>query len=109
MLSTFIDENRSEILERSRARVAKRSAPRPTDEELDKGTALLLEQLAKALRTTNADVAFDEDASKHGADLLRMGFSIAQVVYDYGDVCQTITELALEQQAPIRTEEFRNL
>ncbi len=109
MLSDFITQNRSEILKRSRARVANRSAPRPTDEELENGISQFLDQLIKALPTTNADVEFDENAAKHGADLLRMGFSIAQVVHDYGDVCQTITELALEQDAPISTVEFRQL
>jgi hypothetical protein len=103
MLSDFITQNRSEILKRSRARVANRSAPRPTDEELENGISQFLDQLIKALPTTDADVEFDENAAKHGADLLRMGFSIAQVVHDYGDVCQTITELALEQDAPIST------
>jgi signal transduction histidine kinase len=38
-----------------------------------------------------------------------MGFSIAQVVHDYGDVCQAVTELALEQDVPIGTDDFRNL
>jgi signal transduction histidine kinase len=109
MLSDFVTQNRAEILKRSRARVAKRSAPRPTDEELEKGIPLFLDQLAQALRATPDDVALDGDAAKHGADLLRMGFSIAQVVRDYGDVCQTITELAIELDAPITTDEFRNL
>jgi signal transduction histidine kinase len=31
------------------------------------------------------------------------------VVHDYGDACQTITELAIERKAPIKTEEFRAL
>ncbi|MGA3124347.1 MAG: sensor histidine kinase, partial [Polyangiaceae bacterium] len=34
---------------------------------------------------------------------------IAQVVHDYGDVCQVVTELAVEEQAPISGEEFRTL
>jgi signal transduction histidine kinase len=41
--------------------------------------------------------------------LLRSGFTIAQVVQDYGDVCQTITALAIERHAPLSTEEFRAL
>jgi signal transduction histidine kinase len=40
---------------------------------------------------------------------LRSGFTVAQVVHDYGDVCQTITEMAIEQQATITTEEFQAL
>ena len=45
----------------------------------------------------------------HGHDLLRQGFTVSQVVHDYGDICQTITELALEQDAPISTDDFRTL
>jgi hypothetical protein len=45
----------------------------------------------------------------HGADLLRRGFSVDQVVHDYGDVCQTVTALAVEQQVTISTDEFRTL
>ena len=37
------------------------------------------------------------------------GFTVSQVVHDYGDICQTITELALEQDAPISTDDFRIL
>lgn len=37
MLSEFIEKNRDEIVARSRARVAVRSAPRPTDTELNEG------------------------------------------------------------------------
>ena len=32
----------------------------------------------------------------HGHDLLSQGCTIAQVVKDYGDVCQSISELAIE-------------
>jgi signal transduction histidine kinase len=35
-----------------------------------------------------------------------LGLTIAQVVHDYGDVCQAITELAVEQDAPIPSHEF---
>jgi signal transduction histidine kinase len=45
----------------------------------------------------------------HGHDLLLQGFTVGQVVHDYGDVCQSITELALETGAPISTEDFRTL
>ena len=34
--------------------------------------------------------------------MLRMGFSIAQVVHDYGDICQAVTEFAEEMEAPIK-------
>ena len=38
-----------------------------------------------------------------------MGFDVSQVVHDYGDICQAITELAREQKAPITVKEFHTL
>ena len=37
------------------------------------------------------------------------GFNISQVVHGYGDVCQSITDLAVEMDAPISTDDFRTL
>ena len=42
-------------------------------------------------------------------DLLLQGFTVAQVVRDYGDFCQSITDLAMEMDAPISTDGFRTL
>jgi hypothetical protein len=36
-------------------------------------------------------------------------FTVSQVVHDYGDICQAITELAVELDAPISTDDFRTL
>ena len=41
--------------------------------------------------------------------MLLKGYTLDQVVHDYGDLCQAVTELALEQNAPITTGEFRTL
>ena len=46
---------------------------------------------------------------RHGHDLQLRGLTVAQVVHDYGDVCQAITELAMVTNAPISTEDFRTL
>ena len=109
MLSDFIAEHRSDIIARSRARVARRSAPRPTDDELERGIPLFLDQLVDALRARTDSAAMETSAARHGADLLRMKFTVAQVVHDYGDVCQTITQLAIEQNAPMTGSEFKLL
>jgi len=50
-----------------------------------------------------------ESASRRGGELRDAGFSIAQVVQGYGDVCQAITQLSDELQAPITADEFRTL
>jgi signal transduction histidine kinase len=110
MLHEFIEVNRGEIIKRCRAKVATRSAPPPTEAEIDHGVPVFLDQLQKALRlreTTNREIG--ATALKHGHDLLVQGFTVSQVVHDYGDVCQAITELAVEQNAPINTDDFRTL
>ena len=48
-------------------------------------------------------------AARHGRDLHLQGFNVSQVVHGYGDVCQSITDLALHLNAPISVEEFRIL
>lgn len=56
-----------------------------------------------------SDLEIDRSASQHGHDLLLQGFTVSQVVHDYGNVCQTITELAIETNAPISADDFRML
>ncbi|MEO6517024.1 MAG: HAMP domain-containing sensor histidine kinase [Steroidobacteraceae bacterium] len=48
-------------------------------------------------------------AALHGRELSQQGFTVDQVVHDYGDLCQAITSLAAEHGAPIEMEEFRTL
>jgi signal transduction histidine kinase len=48
-------------------------------------------------------------AARHGNELLLKGFTVDQVVHDYGDLCQAVTELAIELDAPITTQEFHSL
>ncbi len=112
MLSEFVSANRIEIIERCRARVAERMAPKATAFELEEGIPLFLDLLEATLRSklevAPAPVA-DTTAATHGESLLRQGFTIGQVVHDYGDVCQTITTMAVERTAPISPDEFRTL
>jgi len=110
MLHEFITLNRDAIIWRCRAKVAKRSIPTPSEAEIKHGVPLFLDQLVDALRageTSNLEI--DRSAGHHGHDLLLKGFTVSQVVHDYGDVCQTITELAVETNAPISTADFRML
>ena len=110
MLHEFIAVNRDEIIRRCRAKVATRTMPPPTEAEIDHGVPVFLDQLSNALRLgqlTNPEI--NRSAIMHGHDLLLQGFTVSQVVHDYGDVCQAITELAVETDAPISTEDFRTL
>jgi signal transduction histidine kinase len=81
---------------------------------VEHGVPLFLTQLSETLRlaVTSAPVVTDAigaEAARHGGDLLRSGYTVSQVVHDYGDICQTITALAVEQRAPISVEEFHTL
>lgn len=110
MLHEFIARNRDEIIRRCRAKVASRSVPPPTPAEIDHGVPVFLEQLRDALRfgeTMKPEIGLS--ALQHGHDLLLQGFTVSQVVHDYGDICQAITELAVELDAPISTDDFRTL
>ena len=110
MLREFIAVNREEIIRRCRAKVATRSVPPPTDVEIDHGVPIFLDQLMDALRLgLISSPEIGRSAVKHGHDLLLQGFTLSQVVHDYGDVCQSITELAVEKSAPISTDDFRTL
>ena len=110
MLYEFITANREEIIRRCRAQVATRSVPPPTKAELDHGVPLFLDQLVDALRLgLSSSSEISRSAVLHGHDLLLQGFTLSQVVHDYGDVCQSITELAVETSAPISADDFRML
>jgi hypothetical protein len=60
-------------------------------------------------RAPDTNAAIARSARLHGEDLRRLGFTIEQVVRDYGDVCQAVTELALEENAAVTTAEFHTL
>jgi signal transduction histidine kinase len=114
VLHELLTHNRDELIERCGLKVAQRLAPRPTDAELEHGIPLFLDQLIQTLRmegmaATMAGLEIAVTAARHGQELLEHGFTVDQVVHDYGDLCQAITELAIERRLPIELEEFRTL
>lgn len=109
MLDAFVVQERSEIIVRAKRRVLGRTGPRP---DLPDGIPDFLDQLVAALRRARSTATPDhakirESAHKQGVDLLRVGLTIEEVVHEYGDVCQTITELAIERKVAVPTPEFR--
>jgi signal transduction histidine kinase len=55
------------------------------------------------------DVEVARSAGAYGKELQQHGYTLSHVVHAYGAACQAITELAIENEAPITTEEFRAL
>jgi hypothetical protein len=109
-LAEFIDANRDELIGRCREKMTERLASPATEMEINHGVPLFLSQLSKEL--THGQSNTDEistGAVEHGRALLARGFTIGQVVHDYGDVCQSITDLAVEKKARIEVEDYRAL
>lgn len=126
MLHSFLTANRAQLIDRCRTAAAAR-AKRDRDElKTNHGIPLFLHQLIETLAAEqtseisrsrslsgvagggeSSEIA--ETATLHGRELSESGFSLEQVVRDYGDLCQAITNLAFETEAPISVQEFRTL
>jgi signal transduction histidine kinase len=106
--------------------VASRSDPKVTDTEGSHGIPMFLSQLIETLRIEQTperarsheisgpsggggSSEIGDMATFHGRNLLEQGFTLEQVVLDYGNVCQAVTNLAYEINAPIEVDEFRTL
>lgn len=128
MLSGFIQRNRAELIRRCTSRVVVRPMRHATPLQLSNGIPLFLAQLQRMMEaeahggpmeSPEIPGAAPDDAvshsgmglsaSAHGRKLLDLGYSVDQVVHDYGDLCQAITDLAVESHAPIGEDEFRTL
>ena len=127
MLHEFLTANRTDLIDRCKSKVIRRPGPlgRP---ELEHGIPLFLDQVVKTLRVEQTALPLQsrkvsgpagsgnpvlseigETATLHGRELLQQGFTVDQVVHDYGDLCQAITDLAFERGAHIEIDEFRTL
>ena len=111
MLRAFLSANREELIERCRSKAAARRASRPTTGEALQGVPLFLSQLVASfpdgvVSDPETQLHAARAATRHGQELLGQGFTIEQVVHDYGDLCQAITELADEQDARITAADF---
>jgi hypothetical protein len=123
VLHEFLTSNRQLLISRCRENVARRFESSEGPAAIDHGVPLFLQQLVETLRAEQgtsvrelagptpspAPTKIGRAAALHGAELLRRGFTVDQVVHDYGDVCQCVTALAVEQDVPISTDEFRTL
>lgn len=127
-LHQFLTANRAELIDRCRLKVSQRRAPKATDTELTHGIPLFLEQLIETLQLEHTPDAargrqisgpsgggqsarseIGAAAARHGHELFRQGLAVDQVVHDYGDLCQAVTDLAFAHDTRIEIDEFRTL
>ena len=123
VLHEFLAANRLILIERCYSMVMARSPLAPPDDQSVRGIPVFLDQLIHTLAleersahgpqrlsddsVVRSDAELSETAHLHGRELLEQGFTLDQVVRNYGDVCQAVTHLAFETGAPIAVDEFR--
>jgi signal transduction histidine kinase len=123
VLHEFLTTNRPLLIERCRSMVDERSGPRNSDREFAHGVPVFIDQLISILiveqKTDHSDLALTAKpiveanaaitatALLHGHELHDQGFTLEQVVRDYGDLCQSVTDLAFKTATLIAVDEFR--
>ncbi|QBE67057.1 HAMP domain-containing histidine kinase [Pseudoduganella lutea] len=124
----FLSNNADDLVKRCVDKVAKRPNRHASELQLRNGIPMFLSQLVRTLKAeeqsgsaagmviSGASGGEDKDVSEmgvsaaaHGSALLALGYSVDQVVHDYGDLCQAITDMAVERDAPFSVNEFRTL
>ena len=112
-MHTFLSNNRDDLIARCKTKVAQRPRRSATEQQLANGVPLFLDQLIRTLEAEDDDEGLESrrisgpaggdalnlsemgvSAAAHGRQLLILGYSVDQVVHDYGDLCQAITDLA---------------
>jgi signal transduction histidine kinase len=126
MLHSFLTSNRAVLIERCRATAAARSKSDRDESKVSAGIPLFLDQLIETLLLEQAGESarsrslsgisgggstseISDTATLCSRELLKSGFTLEQVVREYGDLCQAVTGLASETQAPIAVAEFHTL
>ncbi|EJL67771.1 sensor histidine kinase [Variovorax sp. Varisp85] len=127
-MRNFLTNNRDELISRCKSKVARRPRRAATEQQLANGIPLFLDQLIQTFAAEEDDKPADSirisgpsggdsqtlsemgvAATAHGKELLELGYTVDQVVHDYGDLCQAITDMAFERDAPFAVGEFRTL
>lgn len=128
MMHDFLANNVEDLIRRCADKVSKRPRRYATEKQLSNGIPMFLSQLTRTLEAeqkqgTAAATAISGasggdgarlsemgiSAAAHGTALLQLNYTVDQVVHDYGDLCQAITDLAVDRDAPFTVDEFRTL
>lgn len=128
MMHEFLKLHRQELIERCRIKVSSRGLGLRPRAGSRFGIPVFLDELIRTLDAeqtsqprlsrqisgpadghSGAVSEIDDSARQHGNELQLQGFSVDKVVHDYGDLCQAITDMAVELEVPIPTDDFRTL
>jgi signal transduction histidine kinase len=128
MMRDFLADNRKDLIERCRVRAAQRPVRGATPQQLKNGVPMFLDQIVTLLDAqqtaesmgrqevsrsaggeSSSSSPIGKSAARHGQALFALGYSIEQVVRYYGDLCQSIMDLAYEREAQFPVSDFRTL
>ncbi len=127
MLPLFLSNHREALISRCMLKVAERSEPESNQTASHYGIPLFLDQLIQTLEVEKRGDSLSrkliscpaggpsecsdlsKSATRHGRELSDHGFTVEQVVHDYGDLCQAVTDLSFELNEQIQVDEFRTL
>ncbi|MFZ6712746.1 sensor histidine kinase [Undibacterium sp. TC9W] len=129
MMHDFLIANRTELERRCREKVASRpNRTPPNTQQMEQGVPMFLNQLIRTLQAESKGEAaiamavsgsasgdpgrhaeIGVSAAIHGAELLTLGYTINEVVHNYGDVCQAVSDLSMDLGQKFEISEFRTL
>lgn len=125
MLQEFIREHREHLLDRCR-QLREARMVNGTDRRTDEGLSRFFDQLVEtideekrqqgqtdALSGSYSGIPSQYEIGKYAAFIGKtaqdLGFNVDDVIHSYGDVCRSITELALQKSQHIPVAEYRQL
>ena len=128
MMHVFLTTHRLELERRCRDKVISRPDRAPNPQQMQQGIPMFLDQLIRTLQAeSRGDMSGGQavsgppagdperkaelgaSAAIHGEQLLALGYSINQVVHDYGDLCQAVSDLSIDLNEKFEIAEFRTL
>ena len=112
-MKQFIHQNAAAIIDNARKRIQGRVGPSATEDELA-GIPLFLDQLVSRLerqagQTLSSSPDIEDTAPARGRSFLQPGIRVAHIVNDYGAICQSVGEIAVERKASISAADYKIL
>ena len=122
-LHEFLLKNKDEIFAIIEDKNLDLPGTNPTSELLRQGLPIFFQQFLEILLLERSVITKLEAANSgkteeskvtktaglHGAEMLRLGYSLSHVVRAYGAMCQSVTELAAKKDFTITTSGFHDL
>lgn len=109
LMLDVIRDNRELLERRSREIFLDDAIPKRTDEELNHGIPILIDQITEALDPEGGTVpkrAIEDVATRYGARLFGLGFTVAELVHAYGAVCRAVMELGEQRGASFTAQDY---